>query len=61
MGQFGFPGYLLCVRASLVTQLVKNPPAKWETWVRALGWEDLLEKRKVTHPSILTWRIPWIV
>ena len=26
--------------ASLVAQLVKNPPAKWETWVRSLGWED---------------------
>ena len=26
--------------AFLVTQLVKNPPAAWETWVRSLGWED---------------------
>ena len=25
--------------ASLVAQLVKNPPAMWETWVRSLGWE----------------------
>ena len=24
------------VRASLVSQLVKNPPAMWETWVRSL-------------------------
>ena len=24
-----------------------------------LGWEDLLEKGKVTHSSILAWRIPW--
>ena len=31
-------------RASLVAQLVKNPPAMWETWVRSLGWEDCLEK-----------------
>ena len=45
--------------ASLVAQLVKNPPAMWETWVRSLGWEDPLEKRKATHPSILAWRIPW--
>ena len=30
--------------ASLVAQLVKNPPAIWETWVQSLGWEDLLEK-----------------
>ena len=27
--------------ASLVAQLVKNPPAMWETWVRSLGWEEL--------------------
>ena len=26
-----------------VAQLVKNPPAKQETWVRSLGWEDPLE------------------
>ena len=26
--------------ASLVAQLVKNPPAVWETWVQSLGWED---------------------
>ena len=26
--------------ASLVAQLVKNPPAIWETWVQSLGWED---------------------
>jgi len=32
--------------ASLVAQLVKNPPAMWETWVRSLGWEDPLEKGK---------------
>jgi len=23
-----------------VAQLVKNPPAVWETWVPSLGWED---------------------
>ena len=27
-----------------MTQLVKNLPAMWETWVRSLGWEDPLEK-----------------
>ena len=32
--------------ASLVAQLVKNPPAMWETWVRSLGWEDSLEEGK---------------
>ena len=29
-----------------------------ETWVRFLGWEDLLEKGMATHSSILAWRIP---
>ena len=47
--------------ASLVAQLVKNPPAKPETWVQSLGWEDPLEKGKVTQSSILAWRIPWTV
>ena len=39
--------------ASLVAQLVNNPPAMWETWVRSLGWEDPLKKGKATHSSIL--------
>ena len=30
--------------ASLIAQLVKNPPAMQGTQVRFLGWEDLLEK-----------------
>ena len=38
--------------ASLVAQLVKNPHAVWETWVQSLGWEDSLEKGKVTHSSV---------
>ena len=42
-----------------MVQLVKNPSAMWETWVRSLGWEDPLEKGKATHSSILVWRIPW--
>ena len=33
----------------------------WETWVRSLGWEDLLEKGKANHSSILARRIPWTV
>ena len=44
--------------ASLVAQLVKTSPAMWETWIRSLGWEDLLEKGKATHSNILAWRIP---
>ena len=39
--------------ASLVAQLVKNPPAIWATWVQSLGWEDHLEKGRATHSSIL--------
>ena len=44
-----------------MAQLVESPPATWETWVRSLGWEDLLGKGKATHSSILSWRIysPW--
>ena len=47
--------------ASLVAQLVKNPPTMWETRVRSLGWEDLLEKGKAINSSILAWRMPWTV
>ena len=42
-----------------MAQLVKNPPAMWETWVRSPGWEDPLEKGKATYSSMLAWRIPW--
>ena len=54
--------------ASLVAQLVKNPPAIRKTWVRSLGWEDPLKKGKAAHSSILAWRMsipawrtPWTV
>ena len=30
-----------------MVQLVKNPPAMWETWVQSLGWEDPLEKGRL--------------
>ena len=40
-------------QASLVAQLVKNPPVMQETWGRSLGWEDPLEKEKATHSWIL--------
>ena len=55
----GYP--LQYSQASLVAQLVKNPPAIGETWVQSLGMEDPLEKGKATHISILAWRIPWTV
>ena len=44
--------------ASLVAQMVKNPPAMPDTWVRFLGWENPLEKGKATYSSILAWRMP---
>ena len=40
--------------------MVKNPHVMQETWVRSLGWEDLLKEEMATHSSILAWRIPWI-
>ena len=43
---------------SLVAQIVKSPPAMWETWVQSLDWEDPLEKEKATHSRILAWRVP---
>ena len=46
------------VRASMVAQLVKNPPAMQETQVPSLGWEDPLEEGMATHSGILAWRIP---
>ena len=44
--------------ASLVAQMVKIPPAMWETWVRSLSWEDALKEGMAIHSSILAWRIP---
>ena len=43
--------------AFLVTQLVKNLPDMWDTWVQSLGWEDPMGKGMATHPR----RIPWTV
>ena len=40
--------------------MVKNPPAKQETWVQSLGQENPLEKKMATHSSIPPWEIPWI-
>ena len=57
--EIGYP--LQCPWSSLVAQLVKNPLAMQETWVRSLGLEDPLEKGKATHSSILAWRIPWTI
>ena len=54
--------YSLCLNwVSLVAQLLKNPPAMWEIWVRSRGWEDPLATGKATHSSIMAWRIPGTV
>ena len=45
--------------ASLVAQMIKNPPAIQETQFQSLGWGDLLEKGIATHSSVHAWRIPW--
>ena len=50
--------YYVEVWTSLVAQLVKNPPAMQETWVRPLGWEDPFEKGMATHSIIQAWRFP---
>ena len=42
---------LVLFGASFVAQLVKNPPAMWETWAQSLDREDTLEKEMVTHSS----------
>ena len=46
--------------ASLVAQMVKNPPAMQETWVRSLGWEEPLEERAwQLTPVFLPGDSPW--
>ena len=45
-------------RASLVAQLVKNPPAMRETWIQFLGWKIPWRREKL--PTSVLWpRIPW--
>ena len=44
--------------SQLVSQLLKNPPAIQNTWVRSLGWKDPLKEGMATHSSIIAWRIP---
>ena len=52
-------GSYLSLLASLVAQRVECLPARWETWVWSLGWEDPLEKEMAPHSSTLAWRIQW--
>ena len=42
-----------------MAQMIKNPPAIQETWVRSPDWEDPLKKGMATHSSSLAWRTPW--
>ena len=44
---------------SLVAQLVKRLSTMREAQVRALGWEDPLEKEMAIHSSTIAWKIPW--
>ena len=37
--------------------VVKNPPAKQETWVWSVGREDPLEREMATHSSVVAWEI----
>ena len=50
---------LIVLRASLVVQWIKNPPAMQETQVHSLGWKDTLEKEMATYSNIVAWKIPW--
>ena len=38
--------------ASLVAQMLKNPPAMWDTSVQSLDWEDPVEEGMTIHSSI---------
>ena len=49
-GGIGYP--LQYSWASLVAQMVKNPPVMWKIWVRSVGWEDPLEDGMASHSSI---------
>ena len=44
----GFPG----------DSVLKNPPAKQETWFPPLGQKDHLDVEMATHSSIFAWEIP---
>ena len=47
------------INNSLVAQMLKHLSIIQETRVRALGWEDPLEKEMATHSSTIAWKIPW--
>ena len=46
------------VQASLVAEMLRNPPVMQETQGLSLTLEDSLEEEIATHASTLAWRIP---
>ena len=54
----GFEAYFI-ILTSLVAQMVKHLSTMRETRVRALGWEDPLEKEMAIHSSTIAWKILW--
>ena len=51
--------FVLKFPSVLVAQTVKRLSTMWETQVRSLGWEDLLEKEMAIHSSTIAWKIAW--
>ena len=51
--------YLWLIRASLLAQMVENPPAMRETWVQTLGWEDPWRRAWQLTPVFLPGESPW--
>ena len=39
--------------------MVKRLSTMQETWARALGWEDPLQKEMAIHSRTIAWKIPW--
>ena len=46
---------MVAINLTIVAQMVKNLPARQETWVRSLGWEDPLENGMTPQSSFLAW------
>ena len=47
--RIGYPSYYSWT--SLQVQMVKNPPAKWRTWVWSQGWEDPWRGERLPTPG----------
>ena len=48
--KYSFCIIYLFVCASLVAQLVRTPPAMWDTWVQSLDWEDCWRRDRLPTP-----------